>query len=84
LRLNLSFTRHSIRAGFESVGVQDDADGKGSRLQYRLYFIDGDGHMVGTPYEFEAPDDETAVKVARSWSGERKVELWCRHRRIAV
>lgn len=44
-------------------------------VQYRLYFLDGVGH-IEKAHEFEAKDDEAAIKIAEGWREGRKVELW--------
>ena len=50
--------------------------------QYRLYFLDGVGHITAAPYQFEADSDETAIRLADGWREGRKMELWCRDRRV--
>lgn len=57
---------------------------QGSVVQYRLYFLDGAGCVAGPPYEFEADNDETAIKVADAWREGRRMELWRRARRVEV
>jgi len=68
------------------VRVQDlERTGDGGPLrQYRVYFLDGDGRVASAPYEFEADSDETAVKVAEAWREGRRIELWCRARKIRL
>ena len=45
------------------------------RIQYRLYFFNGGAHIVKS-HEFEAKDDEAAIKIAEGWREGRRVELW--------
>ena len=47
--------------------------------QYRLYFLDGLGHILFS-HEFEAADDPSAIQISESWREGRKMELWCRKR----
>jgi hypothetical protein len=49
--------------------------------QYRLYLFGGDGHITHS-HEFEAEDDERAVKVAEAWLEGRGAELWVGTRKI--
>jgi hypothetical protein len=49
--------------------------------QYRLYFLGGDGHITHS-HEFEAEDDEHAMKVAEAWREGRSAELWAGPRKI--
>jgi hypothetical protein len=46
-------------------------------LEYRFYFLDGLGHIKEVR-EFEANDDNAAVRAARGWRGDRRIELWQR------
>lgn len=62
-------------------GVRRAADG-GSLHQYRLFFLDGAGHVAAPPYPFEADTDETAIKLAKGMREGRRVELWCGTRLI--
>jgi hypothetical protein len=50
-------------------------------VQYRLYFFDGAGH-VEKAHEFEARDDETAIRIAEGWREGRHIELWSRARKV--
>ncbi len=50
-------------------------DGK----QYRLYFLDGLGHITQS-HEFFAKDDAAAVNIAERWREGRWIELWQRAR----
>ena len=47
---------------------------------YRLYFLDGAGH-ISKSHEFLAADDDAAVKIAESWREGRPMELW-QHTRV--
>lgn len=49
--------------------------------QYRLYFIDGAGHIT-TSHEFFADNDQPAVKISEGWQEGRPMELWCRDRLV--
>ena len=45
-------------------------------IQYRLYFLDGLGHIEKS-HEFEAQDDERAVQISEAWQeGWPRMELW--------
>ena len=49
---------------------------------YRLYFMSArTGHIMRFA-EYEAPDDGSAMALAREQVGEHALELWCRHRRV--
>jgi hypothetical protein len=58
--------------------------GDSPKRQYRLYFLDGARHVVSAPYDFEAPDDESAARIAEAWREGRKIELWCGNRRVRL
>ena len=60
-------------------GVDETA---GGGQQYRLYFFDGVAHVAAAPYEFEAPEDEAAVRIAESWREGRRMELWNKGRKV--
>lgn len=47
--------------------------------QYRIYFLDGIGH-ISMSHEFFADNDDEAIKIAEGWREGRKIELWCRAR----
>lgn len=49
---------------------------------YRLYFLDGDSSHILECREFEALDDDAAIRLADSWQALGPMELWCRDRRI--
>ena len=50
---------------------------------YRLFFFDGAAH-IDRAHEFEARDDEVAIRIAEGWREGRKMELWQRDRRVKV
>ena len=50
-------------------------------MQYRLYFLDGLGR-IEKRHEFEAPDDEAAIRISEGWREGRRMELWQRDRRV--
>ncbi len=43
--------------------------------QYRLYFLDGLGHITQS-HEFFARDDGAAIKISEAWREGRRIELW--------
>ena len=50
---------------------------------YRLFFFDGAAH-IDRAHEFEARDDQAAIRIAEGWREGRKMELWQRDRRVKV
>lgn len=57
----------------------------GPMNQYRLYFLDSVDGLISSVFEFEAADDEAALRLADDycqgrdaelWSGVRKLETW--------
>lgn len=42
---------------------------------YRLYFLDA-AHRIEKYEAIEAPGDDDAVKLAASWAGRQRLELW--------
>ena len=50
-------------------------------IQYRLYFFNG-GEHVTKRHEFEAPNDEAAIRIAKGWHERRRMELWSRDRKV--
>jgi hypothetical protein len=44
-------------------------------LEYRMYFLDGAGHIEKV-HEFEARDDDHAIKLANGLRENRRIELW--------
>jgi hypothetical protein len=49
--------------------------------QYRLFFLNGAGH-IDRVHEFEADDDEAAIKISEGWREGRRMELWRRDRKV--
>ncbi len=49
---------------------------------YRLYFMDRFSGHIDHFREFEAEDDEAALKIAEGWREQRPMELWNRHRKL--
>jgi len=52
-----------------------------SGQQYRVYFLDGLGHITMS-HEFHAQDDRAAIKIAESWREGRAMELWSFDRKV--
>lgn len=50
-------------------------------VQYRLYFLAGDGH-ISHAHEFHAPDDATAIRIAEGWREGQAIELWSPDRKV--
>jgi hypothetical protein len=50
-------------------------------LHYRLYFFNGPGRFLKV-HEFEAPEDDAAVRIAEAWREGRGMELWQRDRKV--
>jgi len=50
-------------------------------LDYRLYFLDGDGHIQGV-VELDCANDAEAIAVAETYGDGRPMELWRRERWI--
>jgi hypothetical protein len=44
--------------------------------QYRLYFMDSIDRLIARSHEFEAVDDESAIRMAEELREGRPVELW--------
>jgi hypothetical protein len=68
------------------VKLHDDApkvprQGVEGKVQYRLYFFSGDNHIEKS-HEFEATDDEHAIRISEGWREGRTIELWRRNRRV--
>ena len=49
---------------------------------YRLYFLDGFSGHIDHFREFEAEDDDGAIKIAERWREDRAMELWNRDRKL--
>lgn len=50
--------------------------------QYRLYFLEGLGALISYSHEFEAEDDERALRISEAWREGRRAELWCGARKV--
>ena len=50
---------------------------------YRLYFLDGAGHITQS-HEFFATNDQAAAKIAEGWREGRRMELWERARLVKI
>ena len=50
--------------------------------QYRLYFLHSVERLISFSHEFEAEDDEHAIRIAESWREGRRAELWSGARKI--
>jgi len=50
--------------------------------EYRLYFLDREDRHVTRSFDFEAKDDEAAIRVAESWREGRAMELWNGTRKV--
>jgi len=69
--------------------VQNDSPGlprgrrpAGNLLQYRLYFLEGIGSLISYSHEFEAEDDDRAIRISEAWREGRAAELWCGSRKV--
>jgi len=51
--------------------------------EYRLFFFDGVRH-IEKAHEFEAENDEAAIKISEGWREGRSMELWHRDRRVKL
>ena len=52
------------------------------QVQYRLYFLQGAERRISFSHEFEAKDDEQAIRTAESWREGRGAELWSGSRKV--
>jgi hypothetical protein len=50
---------------------------------YRIYSLDGSGHIMGPPKLIDADDQDAAVKEARQILDGREIEVWCGDRCVA-
>jgi len=50
-------------------------------VEYRLYFLDGAGHIEKS-HEFEAENDDAAIRISQAWREGRRMELWQRDRLV--
>ena len=53
-----------------------------AQVQYRLYFLQGAERRISFSHEFEADDDEQAIRIAESWREGRGAELWTGSRKV--
>ena len=51
--------------------------------EYRLFFFDGARH-IEKAHEFEAENDEAALKISEGWREGHHMELWHRDRRVKL
>jgi hypothetical protein len=58
--------------------------GTGALRQYRLYFLEGVDSLISYSHEFEADDDDHAVRISEAWREGRRAELWCGARKVKV
>lgn len=49
---------------------------------YRLYLLDRFSGHIDEVREFDAADDDAALRRARTLGGDRAMELWHRHHKI--
>jgi hypothetical protein len=49
---------------------------------YRLYHLHGPRNEVESFYEFEAPDEESAIAIAEQRRGVNAMELWQGHQKL--
>ena len=56
--------------------IPKDRSGTDSLRQYRLYFLEGIGSLISHSHEFEAKDDDHAVRISEAWREGRRAELW--------
>lgn len=57
--------------------------GRGVMQEYRLFFLDGARH-IEKAHEFEAENDEAAIKISEGWREGRRMELWQRDRQVKL
>lgn len=67
----------------EPPSVPPRSSGTAGGLQYRLYFLDGLGHIAKS-HEFFADDDAAAIRIAEGWREGRAMELWSRDRKVKI
>ena len=58
------------------------ASGDPPLTQYRLYFMHSDEPRISYSHEFEAENDERAIRIAESWREGRRAELWAGPRKL--
>jgi hypothetical protein len=52
--------------------------------EYRLYFLEAAGKHIAFSHEFEAEDDERAIRISEGWREGRGAELWAGARKLRV
>ena len=62
--------------------ARDDRRAGPPLLQYRLYFMHGVDTRISHSHEFEAPDDDRAIRIAEAWREGRAAELWSGARKL--
>lgn len=50
--------------------------------QYRLYFLQSVERLISYSHEFEAEDDDHAIRIAEGWREGRGAELWAGNRKL--
>jgi hypothetical protein len=50
--------------------------------QYRLYFLQSVDRLISHSHEFEAADDEGAIRISEAWREGRAAELWSGARKV--
>lgn len=50
--------------------------------QYRLYFLESVDRRISYSHEFEAEDDEQAIRISEGWREGRAAELWSGPRKV--
>jgi hypothetical protein len=59
-------------------------NGRGAQMpEYRIYTIDGNGHIAGPPSIIVVPDDQAAREKAKQGLDGHTIEVWIGPRRIA-
>jgi hypothetical protein len=53
-------------------------------IQYRLYYLDSVDRLISRSFEFEAEDDETAIRLAETYRDGKHAELWTGTRKLKV
>lgn len=66
------------------IATDKRKSGDAPLVQYRLYFLHGVDHRISYSHEFEAADDERAIRIAESWREGRRAELWSGARKLKV
>jgi hypothetical protein len=61
---------------------RSDTPDKTPLTQYRLYFLRDNGDHISRSHEFEAENDESAIRISEGWREGRRAELWAGARKI--